>query len=762
MIEIFRKGQRLEIPSSQVVTMKRAVNLNGIQQNYAYSNTVSLTKTANIIKLLELPELPVGKVATLQNGYDVDIVMNGSIQLRNQKLKITKETVDKVDLYILFSESSLLLKLKTTYLSELTQDYRYHKTIANLLLQPSPAIVQTQRLAGQYVIEEMPLLINIQELIKKIFTDNNYSVFGDFTRMDNTIKDYFIAGNQGVYEIYTGSGDGFSPSFETNLTAYDLLQQTLSFFNCYATIDDTYRTVVINQWSNLVNFKNDFKDYSKYYISYQDYTFQSKLAKRNELTYADSDTLFNSYFTNNLSAEEKTVYLDSKFGSGGANLFDDSEVSGLGTIELRAADEIGESSAIRIYKKSETTGTYQVYEKGIKYDVIIKKAVSVSMRTVYDDFHRDYTDFILQPLIQNVKFRYDDILASDFSLTKVFFLEQLSSYWIPLEINLSTKKDFIMIKSMMVRRKKFAVPVLNNFNSVLLNFKQKVIFPKTFLLSMYPMPPNEYNWETVIFNSYDQDKNRLYIDDVLIPANTLPRSFDVPTLVNSSIVIEANKDSDIFSDTNTDSLYLTAIDTVGGISNEAYINLKHTGIAELESNFIQGGIFSRGLTSFGQPNSGGSDRMFVNTVEYYIGTKPNLNNTVNTAGVESLSSLNDSYNLIESIDTYTNVNVNIKDFTIRIKGNKRDAQNITGIAKVIINYGFGQIEVAQYSIRNNEDVTFNFTEQNRNIPSLPIGGKIKVFVYCEFNFVNDYGFLNSSATFTIENMAVDISTTKTI
>lgn len=765
MLEIFRKGLRLEIPSTQVVTMKRAVNLNGIQGSYAYSNTVSLEKTANIIKLLDLPELPAGKVNTLQDGYEVDIVMNGSIQLRKQKLKITKETTDKVDLYFLFSESSLMAKLKSTYVNSIVEDLKYKKTITDFVSYSNnmsvTALVQTQSVAGQYVIEEMPILINIQKLIIKIFTDNNYSVFGDFTLLTNTIKDYYIAPNQGVYEIYSGTGDGFSPKFETNLTLFELLNQTLAFFNCYVTIDDTYRNVVINQWSNLNKFKNNFVDYSKHYISYQDYQFQSKLSKRNELTYSDSDTLFNSYFINNLSSEEKSVYLDSKFGSGSTNLFDDSGVEA-GIIEVRPNEELGESSAIRIYKLGSTLISQTVYQNGTPNTVTGLKPISVSMRTVYDEFHKDYTDFILQPLIQNVKFKYNDILASDFSLTKVFFLEQLASYWIPLEINLSTKKDYILVKAMMVKKKKFARPILNNFNSVLLNFKQKVIFPKSFLLYMYPMPPNEYPWETVIFNSYDQDKNRLYIDDVLIPAATLPRSFDVPTLTNSSIVIEANKDSDVFVDTNSDSLYLTAIDTVGGISNMAYINLKHTGIAELESNFMQMGTASRSFSSFGSGLLGGQKR-YWNILEYYVGTKPNLNNTVNTAGVEFMGVLTDAFNVIEAIETYTNVNVKINPFKIRLEGYKNQTAHMRASIKLFVQHGLGTIQVAEYSITDNADTTFNVPETNTNIPTLNIGGKIRVYFYVEYEFTRGMSVTAySSILYTIQDMAVDISTTKII
>ena len=159
-IEIFRKGFRFDIKPDQVVTFKKSQNLNGIQDRYAYSNTVSMEKTANNKKLLELFDLPTNKVGSLMNGYEVDVVLNGAINLRNQTLKIQKENKETVETYLLYTDNALVVKLKGTYINAVASGYKYKKTISDFI--DKNVFVETQQKSGLYVIEEMPLLINAQ------------------------------------------------------------------------------------------------------------------------------------------------------------------------------------------------------------------------------------------------------------------------------------------------------------------------------------------------------------------------------------------------------------------------------------------------------------------------------------------------------------------------------------------------------------------------------------------------------------------------
>lgn len=757
MIEIFRKGFRLDINPTQVITFKKSQNLNGIQDRYAYSNTISLDKTANNKKLLELFDLPTNKVASLMNGYTVDVVLNGSINLRNQTLKIQKETLEKIDTYLLYSDNALVVKLKEQYLNAITADFLYKKTIGEFVnksegITSRTALVETQEKSGLYVIEEMPILIQLQELIKLIFTQNNYSAFGDFFVANNDISEYYVAPNQGVYQIYS-TGEGFAPTFETTLNAFDFLSQTLAFFNCYAEVDDTYKTVVVNKWTNLENYKNSYVDYSKYFVNYTDYTFQSKLAKRNEMTYSDSGTLFNSFFPNNLSSQDKATYLSSAFGAGSLLTFDDSDVQDDDTIELRANGATGEASAVRIYKISNTLVNTKIYANGMPNFVSSYKAVSVSMLTVFNDFHKSYSDFILTPLVTNLVMRYDAILAATFSLTKVFFVEQLSSYWIPLEVNFSTKEDQISIKAMLIKKRKVPSPTLNNFNSVFLDFKEKAVFPLNFLLSMYAMPPNEYPWDVVIFKSYDQDENTLFVNDVEVPANTLPQAFALADLV--SIKILANKLTDTVSDTNTDSLYIQAIDTNGGVSNEAYINIKHTGVANLESNFEQFDdiTYSRNNFDIG--------KIRIMPLNYVVGLKPNLNLTVTDSLTPVVTGAlpDDTFNLVQTTEPYTNVKMVIEPFSIFLRTANNGIGKARATVQVTIYDGVTETQLYQIGSANNASKTFNIPKLTATFANVPSGRKLRMFIYYFFDNRRGLNSGSMDVETTVSGVKVAINTT---
>jgi hypothetical protein len=426
-----------------------------------------------------------------------------------------------------------------------------------------------------------------------------------------------------------------------------------------------------------------------------------------------------------------------------------------GSIAVRGNGAVGEVSAVRIFKAGPAPIGTNVYVGGVATPFLLNTAKPVSMRDVYTEFHKDYIDYILSPLIQYVIFRYDDILAASFSMTKVFFIEQLSSYWIPLELNFSTKKDQIMVKAMLVKKRKVEIPVLNNFNSVLLDFKEKALFPLDLLFSMYPIPPNKNPWDVVVFKRYNEDLNRLYVNDVLIPANSLPQAFTIADL--ETIKIEANKPTDITPDTNTASLYLEAVDTNGGVSNEAYINIQHSGVASLESNFAQVDEFTYSRSGF---DSGG---LRIGPNVYYVGPKPNLNNTINqTATVTTEGLMTDAFNLIEAAEAYTNVLVKTRPFTLRMDTDNNGLGRARAVCKISVSLNGIATVLKEVSVRNNDDVTFTIPELSLNIPIINVGDKIRA--YLSFDFDNTRGANAGSidVSLWINNWAVDISTIKTI
>jgi hypothetical protein len=756
MIEIFRKGFRLDVSPDQVVTFKKAQNLNGIQARYAYSNTGSMDKTANNKKLLELFDLPTNKVSSLMNGFTVDVILNGSIQLRNQTFTIQKETLDKINWYLLYSDNALVVKLKEVYINQVVKDFKYKKTVADYAakafdIKARTMLLETQPSSGLFVLEEMPIALQLQEVIRLIFTQNGYTVYGDFFEPGSEIEEYYIAPNKGVYQVYGGSGDGFSPSFDETLDAYKFLTDTLAYFNCYADVDDTYRTVIINRWTNLGNYKTTYVDYSKQFVNYQDYAFQSKLAKRNEMTYADSGSTFNSFFPNNLSSQDKSTYLSSAFGTGSLNIFDNSDIEDDGTIPTRSNGAVGESSAVRIFKVGSSIST-KLYINGTPNTFTGFKAQPVSMQEVYTRFHKDYTDFILSPFVTNLIFNYDEIMAADFKLTKVFFVEQLSSYWIPLEINFSTKKDQIIVKAMLIKKRKVESPILNNLNAIELDFKERAIVPLELLLSMYPMPPNRYDWDVIIFKSYDQNLNRLYVNDVLIPANSLPQAFSVMTDV---IKIEANKPADTGPDKNTASFYVQALDTNGGVSNEAYITVKHTGVASLQSDFYQIEPISH------TPESIDSDTGYVNVLSYTTGPKPNLNLTITSVAPILEPSPTNDFNLVTTTEAYPATTVEVLPFTISLATTNIGAAKGMVSARLIIYDGTVEHQMFEVSVGQNSSEVFNIPYTGLVIPSLASGKDIAVYI--RYSMVNLRPLMGQiSASIVIEDMQVKIATTKII
>lgn len=754
MIEIKIKGFKLDIPKGQIVTFKKSQNLNGIQSRYSYSNTITLDKTANNKKLLGLFDLPTSKTNSLKNSIEIDAVINQSINLNNQILKIQKETLTKVEVYILYSNTQLTNTLKSTLVNDLVKEYVYKKTIPAFIqnqsitqpLEYKSIFLETQEKSGFYVVEEMPLALQVQNIIRKFFLQNNYSVFGSFFEENNEVAKYYIAPNKGVYQVYS-AGDGFAPTFDDSLTAFNLLDYCLKFFNCYVDVDDTYKTVNINNWNELNNYKINFKDYSDYFINYSDYFFDGKLSKKNELTYSDSGSTFNSFFTSNYSEKEKETYLASEFGSGTLNLFEDSEIDeATGLLEVRNNGDAGETSAIRIFKISESEFTYPIYQNGTKQNVTARKAKPISMFEVYQNFHKNYIDFILTPLICNFDFRYDAIFVNEFSMNRVFFVEQLASYWIPLEINFSTKKDKVSVKAMMVKKKISLAPKLNNFNSIILDFKEKGLFEKLNLLSMYAST-NEYEFYQVVFKSYNENFNKLFVNDIFVPAASLPQVFLLSEI--NTIKIEANKNSDTVPDKNTDSLYIQAIDSNGGISNDAYINIKHTGIASLESNFIQNSDITYSRSGFD------SGERFVNPFNYILGNKPNLNNTIiSVSQILKGGGDDEDFDLVTTNQVYNKIDFVLYPCILTLNLDNNGLGRAKGYVLIYLKIGSQLIKLYENTASNNDNKTFQIPQIKRSGLNVPSNTDIRLFVY--YRYFNRKNLGSIDVNFTVSNFKLDI------
>ncbi len=274
---------------------------------------------------------------------------------------------------------------------------------------------------------------------------------------------------------------------------------------------------------------------------------------------------------------------------------------------------------------------------------------------------------------------------------------------------------------------------------------------------MYPIPPNKYPWDIIIFKSYNQDLNRLYVNDVLITAASLPQAFNIADL--STIKFEANKVTDIVADKNSDSFYIQAIDTNGGVSNDAYINVVHTGVASLESNFKQSEeyIYAR--------NDNDDGNIVVSPNTYVVGLKPNLNTTIQqteTKVIGSATIANDTFNLVEVTDNYTNVRIDTAAFPLYLRTKNRGSGKARASGTIKVSDGVNTYNLYQVSSADNAENTFNIPALTYTFPNVPTGRKIRVFMH--FHFDNRRGSNSGSmdVKIKINNFEVAITTTKTI
>ena len=309
---------------------------------------------------------------------------------------------------------------------------------------------------------------------------------------------------------------------------------------------------------------------------------------------------------------------------------------------------------------------------------------------------------------------------------------------------------------MLIKQRKVASPILNNFNSVLLDFKQKVIFTKDFLLSMYAMPPNEFEWDEVIFKRYDDTLNSLFVNGELIPSSTMPRVFSISELTENSIVFEANKQTDSTPDKNTDSLYIQAVDSNGGLSNEAYINIKQTGVASYESNFEQIEDYNYTRTNF----DGGS--IYFNVLEYVVGNKPNINNTIDNRTVNKppVTGFGTQLKLIQAIENYTHLKINIKPINIKLKTTNGRRGKARATLKLQLYDGVKVITLQEWSSANNQEQIFISYEYNFTYTNFPQGRFIYIYFYGSFDNRRGSNSGNMDVYIDIKNMKASISTIK--
>jgi hypothetical protein len=574
MIKLFVNNEELDIDLDSVVTFKKSQQLNGVQELYSYSNNFNLKNSSKNRRLLGINYLPNSKAKSMTAGYDVDVVLNGCIFLKKQKLKVQKETEAAIPVYLIFTDSFFTAKAKAVLMSQIDTGVVYQKSLVNFTELNAPsntyfrtAPISAQDTSGIVSVEESVALINLKEFILRIITQLGYACIGDILT-DTQLPDYYISSNVGWYGV-----DG-TPQFEDRLTVYDFLLNFLKTFNGYVEVSDSSKTIGVFLWKNIEAVKSRFVDYSSKYVSYTEYSFEGGLANKNYLTYADSPEFYNGFFDNNKSLVERSEYLNSGFGAGSLRLFKDQELDETGLLPLRQVGEITDPQTINIFRFEDVITSVKVYYQGVGSYVSGYLAFSPNIFEIWQRFHQSYCRNIALPTLAMLKFRYDAVFLANFKMQEVFFLKQLATYWLPLELNFTTKKDEVRVKALMIEKLQADIPIVFD-QSLSVDFYGQVSIIDVFALyAAYNISPAA----TMIVTAADLTKNQLFIN------NTQVLSF--PTAVDVSAAFEFKVlNIEPFNVKSNSDVLFQFVSEEGGVSRIAKINIAHNGRANFLSEF---------------------------------------------------------------------------------------------------------------------------------------------------------------------------------
>jgi len=574
MTRILINNEALDLDADTLVTFKKAQQLNGIQGAYSFSNNFNLKDSAKNRRLLGINYLPNSKAKSMTQGYEPDVVLNDSIFLKRQKLKVQKETPGAIPVYLIFTDSYLAAKAKAVLMNQIPLGVVYTKSLVDFVIYNNDlnplyrsAPISAQDKSGLIVVEEIPVLLNIKELILKVFTFLGYAYTGDILT-DTNIDKYYTNSNVGVY------GPDGTPRFGDTLTAYDFILDFLETFNGYIEVSDSSRSLGLYLWRNIETIKSRFVDYSDKYTKYQEYAFEGGLAKVNTMTYADSPDFYNGFFNNNKSIVDKTEYLNSDFGAGNLRLFADQDLEDDGSILPRVIGEATEPQTMNIFRFEDVLTSTPIYSGGNLSYQVLNKAFSPNILEIWQLFHQPYTANIALPTLAQLSFRYDAIFLSNFKMAEVFFIKQLSTYWLPLELSFTSKKDGVKVKCLMIEKTPADVPIVFDQNLKVSFYGDVFILDINTLYSAQNVSPAS---SMTIVNA-DLTKNEIFINGVQVLA--FPTNFDVSAefeLKVSSIETENVK-------SNSDIIFRFTSEE-GGVSRDATVNVAHDGRANFVSEF---------------------------------------------------------------------------------------------------------------------------------------------------------------------------------
>ena len=639
MIKIIINNEELDIDAGVVVTFKKAQQLNGIQNQYSFSNNFQVKDSSKNRRLLGINYLPNSKAKSMTAGYDCDVILNNCIFLKKQHLKIQKESQGNISIYLVFTDSFFMAKAKETLFKTIPFEYSYNQNEGDFLSYNTiyhtdfrSAPISAQDVSSIVVVEEIPALLNIQSVVKNICVTLGYSFVGEFFT-DLDLAKYYINPNLGVYE------GGSPPNFDDIKTCYQFLLDICQTFNAYIDVSDSGKSVGIYLWKNIDKMKSSFIDYSDKFVKFTDYSFEGGLAKKNTIAYSGSQDFYNSFFENNKSIIESASYLTSTFGAGAMHLFPDVTPSATDTIDLQIAGTKTDAKEFNIYRFEEVSKMTPYYVGGVKHYADLYNVYSPNILEIFNLFHYDYTKNISLPTLANFTFRYDAIFLANFKMQQVFFIKQLSTYWLPLEINFSTKKDQVQVKAIMIEKTRADVPIVFDLNIKMGFFQSYIVENANALYS----PANKSPQATFVVKSFDLTKNNVWItgsDRIRTQILSFPFQVDVST----QFILEVDN-IDPINQIDSSDLLFQFISVDGGISRVGKINIQHTGFAHRISEFTSDLDVEN---SFGFDNVPSDTQEFLNYSKLIFASVgvPSVRNIQN-----SFLPLTGNYNSVSDVDT---------------------------------------------------------------------------------------------------------------
>lgn len=574
MTRILINNEDLDLAADTLVTFKKAQQLNGIQGAYSFSNNFNLKDSAKNRRLLGINYLPNSKAKSMTQGYEPDVVLNDSVFLKRQKLKVQKETPGAIPVYLIFTDSYLAAKAKAVLMNQIPLGVVYAKNLVDFVIYNNDlnplyrsAPISAQDKSGLVVVEEIPVLLNIKELILRVFTFLGYAYTGDILTDDNIGK-YYTNSNVGVY------GPDGTPRFANTMTCYDFILDCLETFNGYIEVSDSSRSLGLYLWRNIETIKNRFVDYSDKFTGFNEYAFEGGLAKVNTMTYADSPDFYNGFFNNNKSIVDKTEYLSSDFGAGNLRLFADQDLEEDGSILPRVIGEVTEPQTMNLFRFEGVLTSTPIYSGGNLSYQVLNKAFSPNILEIWQLFHKPYTSNIALPTLAHLSFRYDAIFLANFKMSEVFFIKQLSTYWLPLELSFTSKKDGVKVKGLMLEKTPVDVPVVFDQNLKVGFYGDVFILDINALYSSQNISPAA----SVTIVGADLTKNHISINGVQVLA--FPTNFDVITEFELKV---SNTEAENIK-SNSDIIFRFTSEE-GGVSREGTVNVAHDGRANFVSEF---------------------------------------------------------------------------------------------------------------------------------------------------------------------------------